>query len=72
MAFFDSSAKSWLYESQLETKGYSPVDKGAMGFQSNNELGESNNLIKSVVEFLNMKDKILSHCFTSHLPAQFK
>lgn len=37
MAFFDPSAKSWLYESQLETKGYNPVDKGAMGFQSNDE-----------------------------------
>ena len=37
MAFFDPSAKSSLYESQLETKGYSPVDTEAMGFQSNNE-----------------------------------
>ena len=37
MAFFDPSAKSRLYESQLETKGYSPVDTGAMGFQSNDE-----------------------------------
>ena len=35
MAFFDPSAKSWLYESQLGTKGYSPIDKEAMGFQSN-------------------------------------
>ena len=35
MAFFDPCAKSWLNESQLETKGYSPVDTGAMGFQSN-------------------------------------
>ena len=35
MAFFDPSAKSWLYESQLGTKGYSPVDKEAIGFQSN-------------------------------------
>ena len=37
MAFFDPSAKSSLYESHLETKGYSPVDTEAMGFQSNNE-----------------------------------
>ena len=36
------------------------------------KIGESNNLIESVVEFLNMKDKILSHCFTNHLPAQFQ
>ena len=35
MAFFDPSAKSRLYESQLETKGYSPVDKEAIGLQSN-------------------------------------
>ena len=33
MAFFDPSAKSWLHESQLETKS-SPVYKGAMGFHS--------------------------------------
>ena len=74
MAFFDPSAKSRLYESQLETKGYSPVDTGAMGFQSNDEnrgKQQSDRISGRIPEYA-MKDKILSHCFANHLPAQFQ